>query len=286
MNFEQLHQFLCVAQLGTVSAASEQLHISQPALSRSLARLEQELGIQLFDRNGRAISLNQAGATALEYVRSILHEERLMRIALNDLAHRATALHVGTVAPAPLWRLTALAVERFPEQLLSSHSTKQEDVERGVMDQLFDLGISYKPITYPAMRCCHLMDEHLSVSIPNSHPLAKKTSLSISELDGETFLLYENIGFWRDLVDKALPHSTLIIQEDYSVFQQLTQTSSALCFVTDAAYLSREIERRTIVPLTEKEACAHFYLIVNAEASNQASALFDWVESQSKTGNS
>lgn len=45
MNFEQLHQFLCVAQLGTVSAASEQLHISQPALSRSLARLEQELGI-------------------------------------------------------------------------------------------------------------------------------------------------------------------------------------------------------------------------------------------------
>ena len=142
MNFDQLHQFLCVAKLGTVSAASEQLHISQPALSRSLARLEQELGTQLFDRNGRAISLNQAGATALEYVRSILHEERLMRIALNDLAHRATALHVGTVAPAPLWRLTALAVERFPEQLLSSHSTKQEDVERGVMDQLFALGIS------------------------------------------------------------------------------------------------------------------------------------------------
>ena len=247
MNFEQLHQFLCVAQLGTVSAASEQLNISQPALSRSLARLEQELGTQLFDRNGRAISLNQAGATALEYVRSILHEERLMRIALNDLAHRATALHVGTVAPAPLWRLTALAVERFPEQLLSSHSTKQEDVERGVMDQLFDLGISYKPITYPAMRCCHLMDEHLSVSIPNS---------------------------------------TLIIQEDYSVFQQLTQSSSALCFVTDAAYLSREIEGRTIVPLTEKEACAHFYLIINAEASNQASALFDWVESLSKSSNS
>ena len=101
MNFEQLHQFLCVAQLGTVSAASEQLHISQPALSRSLARLEQELGIQLFDRNGRAISLNQAGATALEYVRSILHEERLMRIALNDLAHRATALHVALLHPHP-----------------------------------------------------------------------------------------------------------------------------------------------------------------------------------------
>ena len=69
----------------------------------------------------------------------------------------------------------------------------------------------------------------------------------------KTFLLYENIGFWRDLVDKALPHSTLIIQEDYSVFQQLTQSSSALCFVTDAAYLSREIEGAPLFLLLKKK---------------------------------
>lgn len=95
MNIDQLRQLDAVAELGTVSAAAERLRISQPALSRSLARLEGDLGCVLLDRNGRSVALNHAGRTALEYARSILHEERLMRIALDELAHRATSLLVG-----------------------------------------------------------------------------------------------------------------------------------------------------------------------------------------------
>ena len=68
----------------------------------------------------------------------------------------------------------------------------------------------------------------------------------------------------------------------------LTTTTEAVDLVSsmldDVGIEGIEVEDN--VPLTEKEACAHFYLIVNAEASNQASALFDWVESHSKTGNS
>ncbi len=280
MDIEQLRQLSAVAELGTVSAAAEHLRISQPALSRSVARLESELGCTLLERTGRRVALNHAGRTALEYARAILHEERLMRIALDDMANRARSLTVGTVAPAPLWRLTALSVERFPDRMLSSRTMRQQDVEREVLDRDLDLGISRKPLRYPAVRCCHLMDETLAVSAPDGHPLAARTSLTFADVDGEDFLLFGNIGFWRELVDEKMPRSKFLVQEDRVVFEQLSTTSPLLGFVTNAAYLSGEMAGRTVVPLEGPEARASFYLLANREASEQALELFDWVEAR------
>ena len=282
MNFEQLRQLDAVARLGTISAAAIRLRISQPALSRSLARLESELEAQLLDRRGKSVTMSAAGEAALEYVRAMLHEERLMRIAIDEAVSRTSTLAVGTVAPAPLWRLTALIVERFPDRLLSSRTMAQQDVEREVMDHEIDLGISFKPLTYPAVRCCHLMDERLSVSLPCGHPLVERAKLTFADLQNETFLLYNNIGFWRGLVDEHLPHATFIVQEDYAVFQQLAHTSPALTFITDAAYLAADMPNRVTVPLDEPDACAHFYLLASASGSRQAAEIFDWVQAQTR----
>lgn len=278
MNFDQLHQLDTIARLGTISAAANELHISQPALSRSLARLENELGTQLLDRQGRKISLNAAGKTALEYIRSILHEERLMKIALDELLDRASSLLVGTVAPAPLWRLTAQSIERFPDRLLSSHTMHQRDIGREIIDRTIDLGITRKPLHYPAIRCCHLMDETLAISAPQDHCLAQKHSLTFAELDGEDFLLMGNIGFWQTMVTEKMPHSSFLVQEDRMVFEQLAITSPLLGFVTNAAYLSGEMPGRVIIPLDEPDASVSFYLLVNIDGSQQALELFDWIE--------
>ena len=205
-----------------------------------------------------------------------------MRIALDELAHRATSLLVGTVAPAPLWRLTALSVERFPERLLSSRTMKQQDVERGILDRALDLGISLKPLHYPAVRCCHLMDEVLAITTPNGHPLSQRSSLTFADVDGEDFLLMGGIGFWRGLVDEKLPHSTFLVQEDRVVFESLSATSPLLGFVTDAAYLSGEMPGRTVVPLDEPEAHASFYLLVNTDGPEQANELFEWIAGKEK----
>lgn len=278
MNFEQLHQLDTLDKLGTISATARHLRISQPALSRSLARLEQELGISLLERKGRMVEFNQAGKTALEYIHSILHEERLMRISLDELASRTSTLLVGTVAPAPLWRLTAQSIERFPERLLSSHTMTQRDVEREIIDRNIDLGITRKPLHYPAVRCCHLMDETLAITAPVTHHLAHKQVLTFTELDGEDFLLMGNIGFWQDMVSEKMPHSSFLVQEDRMVFEQLAVSSPLLGFVTDAAYLSGEMAGRVVVPLNEADAKISFYLLVNIDGPKHALELFDWVE--------
>ena len=280
MDLDQLRQLDAIARQGTMSAAARALHLSQPALSRSLARLEVELGQPLFDRPGRRLVLNDAGRVALEHARQILRDERAMRAALDDVARRTRALRVGTVAPAPLWRLTALMVERFPGLVLTSQMLAEAQVQAGIRDGGLDLGIALRPAAPPGVRSCRLMVENLSVALPDGHALADRAGVSAAELDGETFLLFEGIGFWREACDRHFPHSRFIVQEDRAVFEQMARSSSLPHFVTDAPSLAAPAPGRTVVPIRDAMARATFHLLGRPGGRKEADDVFDWVSAR------
>lgn len=277
MELEQLRQLDAIAREGTMSAAARALHLSQPALSRSVQRLEADLGTSLFSRDGRRVTLNDVGCVAVDWARQILRDERLMRDAIDSVARRARALRVGTVAPAPLWRLTGLMVEAFPRETLTSEISDEAAVVRGVLDGTFDLGIVCDRPSNPFLRCCELMHENLSVTLPPNHPLASRASVPLGELDGGTFLILTGIGFWRGLVERALPHAAFIEQDDRMVFAQLARTTPHCTFVTDAPYMENDpVPGRTVVPLEDPEARVTFYLVVRSNVTGLAARLFDW----------
>lgn len=283
MELEQLRQLEAIEREGTMSAAARELHLSQPALSRSLGRLENELGQPLFDRMGRRLILNEAGRVALEHVHQILRAERAMREALGDVARRTRALRVGTVAPAPLWRLTALMTERFPGQVLTSQMLTDSEVETGIVNGDLDLGISLRPLALPMMRSTRLMVENLSVVLPPGHALAQRQSLSTAELDGETFLILKDIGFWRQVCDRSFPRSELVVQEDMGVFKELTRSSTLPYFITDApsfADILSSLSDRAIVPIRDTVAHVTFYLLARSGGRQEAVDLFDWASNQ------
>lgn len=118
MELEQLRQLVEVERCGTISAAAEELHITQPSLSRSIRRLERDLGQDLFDRGRNSVTLNEAGRLALTHAKRILADVRLMRNDFDELSKHERTIRVASVAPAPTWRLTALVVERFPGTIL------------------------------------------------------------------------------------------------------------------------------------------------------------------------
>lgn len=282
MELEQLRQLDAIEREGTMSAAARALHLSQPALSRSVQRLEDELGTPLFSREGRRAVLNEAGRAAVDWARQILRDERLMRDAIDSAVRRARSLRVGTVAPAPLWRLTGLMVEAFPRETLTSETEDEEEVVRGVLDGTFDLGIVCERPTNPLLSCCELMRESLSVTLPPNHPLASRASVPLAQLDGSTFLILTGIGFWRELVERALPHATFIEQDDRIVFSQLARTTRHCTFVTDAPYMENDpVPGRTVVPLEDSEAHVTFYLVARVGAAGLAARLFDWASSHS-----
>ena len=94
MNLEQLKQLDIIARQGTLSSASKILHTSQSALSRSMQRLEAELGKELFSRSKNSVELNEAGLIVVDHARAMLREERFMRDTLDRLTQRESTLLV------------------------------------------------------------------------------------------------------------------------------------------------------------------------------------------------
>ncbi|MDH7880418.1 LysR family transcriptional regulator [Bifidobacterium catenulatum] len=285
MDFGQLRQLVAIADEETMSAAADVLRMPQPTLSRSIRRLEDDFGFALFDRVGRKVTLNDAGRTAVEWARQLLRDEQLMREAVETSARQTQMLRVGTVAPAPLWRLTALLVERFPRETLTSRMLDQQGIIHMMSNGTLDLGIieanipSAKPkaLRDAGLRSCPLMVEELSIILPPSHPLAAYKSLTAAQLDRETFLIMTDIGFWRQRVDHALPHATFIEQNDSMVFSQLAHSSPYCMFITNAPFRGDPPAGRVIVPFDDPAAHADFLLVTRDSARSMALELFDWV---------
>ncbi|MEE8715623.1 MAG: LysR family transcriptional regulator [Coriobacteriales bacterium] len=283
MEIEQLRQLVAVERCGTISAAAEQMNITQPSLSRSIRRLERDLGQELFDRGHNSVRLNAAGELAVSHAKRILADVRLMRDDFDELAKRERTIRIASVAPAPTWRLTALVVERFPGTILGPELMGESQAQEQLLNRDSDIAILRRPMALPTLRSVPLMTEDLYASVPAGHPLAKRASVSFSDLDGEPFLLFKGIGSWMDVVHEHLPSSRLVLQEDRMVFVQMLRTSDLLAFTSDApenAGGSGADVGRVALPINDADAHATFFLLSYADASGLVGEIVDWVAGQ------
>ena len=119
MELHQLKYFCAIADTGSFSRAAQQAHVSQPALSQQIAKLEDELGTQLFDRLGRSVRLTELGKTFLPRARAILHD---LESARSDIVEKKTSITgsisigvIPTIAPYFLPPVLATFSQKYPE---------------------------------------------------------------------------------------------------------------------------------------------------------------------------
>lgn len=279
MELEQMHQLDAVDRHGTISAAAAALHLSQPSLSRSMRRLERDLGQELFDRTKNHVQLNDAGRLALEHARALIRAEQAMRDAFDELARRQRTLRVGTCAPAPVWRLTSLIVEGFPGTILSPITEDERMLERDLFDRAVDLAITVRPMALPNTLSLPFMTEDLYAFIPAGNPLSKRPMVSWLDLDGNAFLVMDTIGFWMGVARAGLPNAQIIEQHDENVFRQLSRTTDLVTFVTNQTTDKRQgaCGNRVAVPISDASAHATFYLTALREASARVRQIMAWV---------
>lgn len=275
MELEQLKTLVAIEHEGTVSAAAEALHTSQPAVSRCIKRLEDDLGQRLFDRTRNSVTFNEAGHLALSHAHDILAAERRMRDAFDELSRRQRTVHVWSAAPAPTWKLAEIMATSFPETILQTEVVAEDEVERALLNQDASLAITVSPMRLPHIRSFAFMTEDLSISAPADHPLAQRASVSFSDIDGETFLVLDRVGFWKGVVHRNMPNSSLIPQKDLSLFTQLLQSSNLLGFTTAEKENVRITGARATVPITDADAHATYFLCARQDASEQALAIFE-----------
>ena len=211
--FEQLAAF---ASCGTLSAAAEQLHISQPALSRSMKRLEDELGVNLFDRQKSRLTLNENGELTVRYARNLLMQERTMILLMQERTmieqirefdRKKRTISVGSCTPVLIPDFVSLLSSLYEGMTISTEVTGDPHLEEQIRENKYQIAILHEEPDTDDFYSLPIESEHLYVSLPPVHPLADAAGLYLKDLDGQTFLLYSQIGFWDGLCRRKMPSS-------------------------------------------------------------------------------
>ncbi|MBQ6503280.1 MAG: LysR family transcriptional regulator [Flexilinea sp.] len=148
-----LEQLSAVYECGTLSAASQKLHLTQPSLSRSMQKLEAILALKLFDRHKNRITLNDNGVLAAECAKQILAEEQLMinRVREHDRSKRM--INVGTIAPGPMFELSPLLSSIYPDKTISTESRQKEELINGLYEGTYGCDFDISALICEIRRC-------------------------------------------------------------------------------------------------------------------------------------
>lgn len=206
MEWQQLKYFQTVANLQHISHAAEILSISQPALSRSIARLEKELGVKLFDRQKRSLALNQYGKLFLARVNKMISEFEEGKQELNDLLDP----EYGTVS---LGFLHTLGTDFVPD-LIGEFKKKHPNIKFNLfqnnsqllVEQLeageIDLCFNTDRETKLNVEWIKLWSEELFLIVPKNHPLSKRKSINLKQITGEALICFKKSYVLRNITDK------------------------------------------------------------------------------------
>jgi DNA-binding transcriptional LysR family regulator len=199
----QLRYFQAVARHEHVSRAAAELRVAQPALSRSIARLETELGVPLFDRHGRRVALNRFGAVFLARVSSALSELDQARQELDDaagLARGSVALAAETLRTVT--DLTARFLSGHPEVSFRLYQSPAPVMSAQLQEGHIDLCLASQPLPGASVESVDLLTEEVLLGVPRSHRLARRRRASIEDLAAEAFVTTRP-GYWqRALADQ------------------------------------------------------------------------------------
>nr|WP_255807450.1 LysR substrate-binding domain-containing protein [Cohnella mopanensis] len=198
----QLKYFQTVARLEHMTKAAEQLQIAQPSLSKTIARLEETVGVPLFDRQGRQIRLNQFGKTFLERVDRAFRELEEGGREIRDMAglHKGS-INLGVSITSVLPELIGAFMKQYPQVHFRQTLGTTAAMKRQLEDGEIDLCISSIAISGPDLEWKALMTEEIFIAVAPEHALAERESIHLHELAQESFISM-NIGFsFRDLTD-------------------------------------------------------------------------------------
>lgn len=128
LDLSELYQFITYAKCGTLSAAAEVLHISQPTLTRTMHHVEDSFGVPLFHRGKNRIELTDTGKFAIEQAETLLLEAEKAIQAVQTFEHNQHTITVHSCAPAPLWSLLPELSRKFPQNTISSKLVSVEKI--------------------------------------------------------------------------------------------------------------------------------------------------------------
>ncbi len=197
MNLLGLRYFIAVNEYESFTKASEHLYVSQPTLSRQIADLEEELGVLLFERKNRTISLTKAGETCLREAREIIAKcDGLREMVQAEEKGIRSSLRVGYLGniehglmEIPMQNLS----RKYPELDISISKTSLWELNQFLLEDQCDVVYSVKVgvDSIGQLDYVKVAKNRLKLIVPEGHPLSSREEVSVDELSDEHFVLFE-----------------------------------------------------------------------------------------------
>lgn len=207
MLLRHIRYFLAVAEQRSFTRAADALHVSQPTLSQQVRQLEDTLGVQLFDRSGRAVRLTEFGEVYARHARAALHELETGERALHDVADLGSGSLRLAMMPTFAAYLSGSLIDGFhadyPHVALTIDAMPQERIEAMLADDRLDAGFAFMPPRAPDIDALPLWDEPLALVTGRTHRLARRRrALTPGELGGEPLVLLSRAFATRERIDR------------------------------------------------------------------------------------
>ena len=270
MNVKSLKAFVKVAELGHFGKAATELGMTQSGLSQTVKTLEKTAGTQLIFRTTRSVSLTDAGEIFLNSAREIIDAHHLadQRMA-HFLRGEEGTVRLGFVASAALGIVPRIAQHlqrKAPRIRLSlGEMTSEEQIPRLKAGDI-DVGVMREIGEYSGLRIVPLVTEPLRLAVPQTHSLARKKSVALSEVHKEGFIMFprtkvsflhdhihrlcHEAGFSPNIVEQAVQFATIL---------GLVSSNAGIAIVPDSIK-AIQLPNVRFVPISDRGAVSEVYV--------------------------
>ncbi|MEH6617013.1 MAG: LysR family transcriptional regulator [Porticoccus sp.] len=208
MDTQLLQAFIAVANAGSFSDAAEKIHLTQPAVSKRIALLEQQLNCRLFDRIARSVTLTEAGEALLPRANHILQEIADTTQAINDLSgdisgrlRLAISHHIGLHRLPPILKRFA---QGYPEVTIDVDFMDSEKAYEGILQGRFEVAaITLAPEAHPKIEAKTIWPDPLVFMVSDDHPFLRESNPTLKDLRDYPAIL-PGLGTYTGRMTRAL----------------------------------------------------------------------------------
>ncbi|MCH4009704.1 LysR family transcriptional regulator [Companilactobacillus sp.] len=261
-----LEELVAFDQYGTLAATADHLMVTQPTVTRGLQKLEDELQVKLFDRQPNNISLTDTGKLAVSEAKKALRQNELFVESVQQYENSHQLIKIASVAPGPLIVIDKLKNELTDKVHASNDLLNPNEVITNLQDNNYSFIVSNQEIMTDEIESRFIGTEKLSINLDKFTYLANKNSVTFSELKGLSFIVIDQIGIWKDIIQQNIPDAKFMYQPQVDSFNEITKYSNFPYFSTNITrfenfHPSLNDDDRVNVAISDDASKVDFYAV-------------------------
>jgi len=285
---EELIVFITVVEQSSLNRASKLLNLSQPALSRKIAKLEEEWGVALFNRNGKKLELTRVGHEAYLYAleQRQRHQNFLQSVSRFKTANRSTVTLGAslTTLQTTLPPLVTALMNNYPDMEVKLLTGKTHEIVSYVREKKVDIGVIASSINESGLKCIPLFQDHLELVVPRGHELAEDGPVAMEDLNGRSMIIFSKGTWYRKLIDEVFVRYGIIPDvrmeiDSFEAIVRLLPTCKAATLLPKSYLRNQLLKENDLVTLpmrelaqTRRETC-----LIYGSKTNLSSEIKEWV---------